>query len=102
DKDVEDLRWALRLRADVVALSFVRSAADVERVHEVMADSGVRLPVLAKIEKPEAVAQLEDVVEAFDGIMVARGDLGVELALEQVPVVQKRALQLARRRARPA
>lgn len=102
DKDVEDLRWALRLRADMVALSFVRSATDVERVHEVMADERVRLPVIAKIEKPEAVDQLEDVVDAFDAIMIARGDLGVELALEHVPVVQKRALQLARRRARPS
>ena len=102
EKDVEDLRWALHLRADMVALSFVRSAADVERVHAVMAEEGVRLPVIAKIEKPEAVDQLEDVIDAFDAIMVARGDLGVELALEQVPVVQKRALQLARRRARPS
>ena len=102
EKDVEDLRWALHLRADMVALSFVRSAADLERVREVMAQEGVRLPVIAKIEKPEAVAQLEDIIDAFDAIMVARGDLGVELALEQVPVVQKRALQLARRRARPS
>jgi pyruvate kinase len=102
EKDIEDLRWALHLRADMVALSFVRSAADLERVREVMAQEGVRLPVIAKIEKPEAVAQLEDIIDAFDAIMVARGDLGVELALEQVPVVQKRALQLARRRARPS
>ena len=102
EKDVEDLRWALHLRADMVALSFVRSAADLVPVREVMTQEGVRLPVIAKIEKPEAVAQLEDIIDAFDAIMVARGDLGVELALEQVPVVQKRALQLARRRARPS
>ncbi|MEJ7726157.1 MAG: pyruvate kinase [Actinomycetes bacterium] len=102
EKDVEDLRWALHLRADMVALSFVRSSADLERVREVMTQEGVRLPVIAKIEKPEAVDQLEDIIDAFDAIMVARGDLGVELALEQVPVVQKRALQLARRRARPS
>ncbi len=102
EKDVEDLRWALHLRADMVALSFVRSAADLDRVRAVMDEEGIRLPVIAKIEKPEAVEQLEDVVDAFDAIMVARGDLGVELALEQVPVVQKRALQLARRRARPS
>ena len=89
EKDVEDLRWALHLRADVIALSFVRSADDIERVHAVMAEEGVRLPVIAKIEKPEAVEQLEDVIDAFDAIMVARGDLGVELALEEVPVVQK-------------
>jgi pyruvate kinase len=102
DKDVEDLRWALQLRADMVALSFIRSARDLERVHAVMAEAGSRLPVIAKIEKPEAVDQLDDIVDAFDAIMVARGDLGVELALEQAPVVQKRALQLARRRARPS
>ena len=102
EKDVEDLRWALHLRADMVALSFVRSAADLVPVREVMTQEGVRLPVIAKIEKPEAVDQLEDIIDAFDAIMVARGDLGVELALEQVPVVQKRALQLARRRARPS
>jgi len=102
EKDVEDLRWALHLRADMVALSFVRSAADLVPVREVMTQEGVRLPVIAKIEKPEAVDRLEDIIDAFDAIMVARGDLGVELALEQVPVVQKRALQLARRRARPS
>jgi pyruvate kinase len=102
DKDVEDLRWALRLRADLIALSFVRSAADIDPVHKIMDEEGVRLPVLAKIEKPQAVEQLEDVVGAFDGIMVARGDLGVELPLEQVPIVQKRAVTLARRLAKPA
>jgi pyruvate kinase len=102
EKDIEDLRWALHLRADMVALSFVRSAADVEEVRRVMAEEGIRLPVLAKIEKPQAVDNLEEIIHAFDGIMVARGDLGVELPLEQVPLVQKRAVALARRMARPA
>ena len=101
EKDKEDLRWALRTGVDLVALSFVRNAADVEDVHAVMDDEGHRIPVLAKIEKPQAVADLENIINAFDGIMVARGDLGVELPLEQVPLVQKRAITLARRRGRP-
>ncbi|MEV7176226.1 pyruvate kinase [Kitasatospora sp. NPDC093679] len=101
DKDVDDLRWALRLGADVVALSFVRSGRDVEDVHRVMDEEGRRLPVIAKIEKPQAVAALDAIVDAFDGIMVARGDLGVEMPLEQVPVVQKRAIKLAKRNAKP-
>ena len=102
DKDVEDLRWALRLRADMIALSFVRGPEDIEDVHRVMKEEGVTLPVIAKIEKPQAVERLDEVVRAFDGIMVARGDLGVELPLEQVPLVQKRAVDIARRNAKPA
>lgn len=101
DKDEQDLRWALQLRADMVALSFVRSAADIDGVLKIMAEEGVRLPVIAKIEKPQAVENLEEIVRAFDGIMVARGDLGVELPLEQVPMVQKRAVELSRRAAKP-
>jgi pyruvate kinase len=100
-KDLADLRWGLRLGADLIALSFVRSAADIVEVHRVMDEEGVRLPVLAKIEKPQAVDRLEEIVEAFDGIMVARGDLGVELPLEAVPLVQKQAVMLARERAKP-
>src|ERR687889_2850670 len=101
EKDEEDLRWALRLRADWIALSFVRTAADVDDVRRIMEEEGVRLPVIAKIEKPQAVDNLADIVRAFDGIMVARGDLGVELPLEQVPLVQKRAVELSRRNAKP-
>ncbi len=101
DKDVEDLRWALRTGVDMIALSFVRSAADLDRVHEVMDEVGVRLPVIAKIEKPQAVDNLQEIVDAFDGIMVARGDLGVELPLEQVPLVQKRAVAMAREVSKP-
>lgn len=101
DKDEQDLRWALGLRADYIALSFVRSADDINRVHEIMDEVGVRLPVIAKIEKPQAVAALEEIIDAFDGIMVARGDLGVELPLEQVPLVQKRAVELCRQKAKP-
>ena len=87
----DDLRWALRLGVDMIALSFVRDADDVDDVHEIMDEEGVRLPVIAKIEKPQAVDNLDEIVDAFDGIMVARGDLGVELPLEEVPLVQKRA-----------
>jgi pyruvate kinase len=101
DKDEADLRWALSIGADMIALSFVRSAADIEVVHKIMDEVGHRLPVIAKVEKPQAVDNLEEIVRAFDGIMVARGDLGVELPLEQVPMVQKRAVELARRAAKP-
>lgn len=101
EKDEQDLRWALKLGADMIALSFVRSAKDVARAHEIMREEGRFVPVIAKVEKPQAVAALEEIVDAFDGIMVARGDLGVELPLEQVPLVQKRAVELARRWAKP-
>ena len=101
EKDEADLRWGLGLGADIVALSFVRSAKDVEGVHRIMDEEGRRVPVIAKVEKPQAVDNLEEIVRAFDGIMVARGDLGVELPLDQVPMVQKRAVELARRAAKP-
>jgi pyruvate kinase len=101
DKDAEDLRFALSLGVDFVALSFVRHARDADLVREIMRREDVELPVIAKLEKPEAVENLEAIVEAFDGIMVARGDLGVELPLEEVPMVQKRAVQAARERNKP-
>lgn len=101
EKDEADLRWGLRYGADLIALSFVRDAKDIDRVHEIMEEEGIFLPVIAKIEKPQAVENLDAIVQAFDGIMVARGDLGVELPLEQVPVVQKMAISLARKRAKP-
>ncbi|MFB7664605.1 pyruvate kinase [Kitasatospora sp. NPDC056138] len=101
DKDVADLRWALRTGADLIALSFVRTGRDIEDVHRVMAEEGRYLPVVAKIEKPQAVEDLDAIVDAFDAIMVARGDLGVEMPLEQVPIVQKRAIKLAKRNAKP-
>ncbi|MFH8975618.1 pyruvate kinase [Streptomyces sp. NPDC017890] len=100
-KDEDDLRWALRNGFDVIALSFVRSGRDALDVHRIMDEEGRRLPVIAKIEKPQAVDNIEDIVAAFDGIMVARGDLGVEMPLEQVPIVQKRAIKLAKRNAKP-
>jgi pyruvate kinase len=101
EKDEADLRWGLRLGADLIALSFVRDAADIDRVHEIMAEEGRKVPVIAKIEKPQAVDNLEAIIDAFDAIMVARGDLGVELPLEAVPIVQKRAVELSRRMAKP-
>ncbi len=100
-KDEADLRWALEVGVDMVAMSFVRSPDDALLARKVMAEAGRQAPLIAKIEKPEAVAVLPDIVDAFDGIMVARGGLGVELPLEQVPAVQKRAISLARERARP-
>jgi len=101
EKDAADLRFALSLGVDFIALSFVRHARDVDLVREIMRQEDVEVPVIAKLEKPEAIENLEAIVDAFDGVMVARGDLGVELPLEQVPLVQKRAVQAARERNKP-
>ncbi len=101
EKDKEDLRWALHLTVDFIALSFVRSAADVEDVRDVMREEGIFLPVIAKIEKPQAIDNIEEIVDAFDGFMVARGDLGVECPLEDVPFLQKQVIDVARRHAKP-
>jgi len=102
DKDEADLRWALATGADMIAMSFVRTPDDASLARKIMTDMGrPGVPLIAKIEKPEAVKFLPDIVDAFDGIMVARGDLGVELPLEQVPTVQTQAIKLARERARP-
>jgi pyruvate kinase len=101
-KDTEDLRWALHLRADMIALSFVRSAQDAADVRAVMEEEGVLLPLIAKIEKPQAIECIDEIIAAFDGVMVARGDLGVEMPLEDVPFLQKRLVEAARRNAKPA
>ena len=101
EKDIDDLRWGLKAGADFIALSFVRNAADIKDVHAIMDEVGIHVPVIAKIEKPQAVANLEEIVDAFDGIMVARGDLGVEMPIEDVPMVQKRCVELARDAAKP-
>ena len=101
EKDIEDLRWGLRAGADFIALSFVRNAADINDVHAIMDEEGIRIPVIAKIEKPQAVENIAEIVDAFDGIMVARGDLGVELPIEDVPLVQKLCVELARDMAKP-
>ncbi len=101
EKDVDDLRWALRLSVDFVALSFVRSPDDVNDVRRIMKEEGVSLPVIAKIEKPQAIDHLDEVIAAFDGFMVARGDLGVECPLEDVPFLQKQVIEKARVNAKP-
>lgn len=101
EKDIADLRWALKAGVDFIALSFVRTAQDIKDVHRVMAEEGIKIPVIAKIEKPQAVENLQEIVDAFDGIMVARGDLGVELPIEDVPMVQKQCITLARESAKP-
>jgi pyruvate kinase len=101
EKDIEDLRWALHLSVDFIALSFVRSASDADDVRRIMAEEGVRVPVIAKIEKPQAIENLDEVIAAFDGFMVARGDLGVECPLEDVPFLQKQVIEKARRNAKP-
>jgi pyruvate kinase len=101
EKDMDDLRWGLKVGADFIALSFVRNADDIKDVHRIMDEEGIRVPVIAKIEKPQAVDNLVSIVDAFDGIMVARGDLGVELPIEDVPLVQKRCVELARDAAKP-
>jgi pyruvate kinase len=100
-KDEADLRWALSLQADMIALSFVQGPEDAVLAQRIMDEAGVRLPLIAKIEKPQAVEALPEIIEAFDGIMVARGDLGVELPLEQVPMAQKRIVEQARAQAKP-
>jgi pyruvate kinase len=100
-KDMADLRWALGLRADMIALSFVQGPGDAGPARRIMDEAGVTLPLIAKIEKPQALQALPEVIEAFDGIMVARGDLGVELPLEQVPMAQKRMIERAREKAKP-
>ncbi|WP_067434272.1 pyruvate kinase [Nocardioides jensenii] len=100
-KDKDDLRFALHLGVDFVALSFVRSARDAEDVRAIMREEGILRPVIAKIEKPQAIDNLDEVIKAFDAFMVARGDLGVECPLEDVPFLQKQVIEKARRNAKP-
>ena len=101
EKDAADLRFALNLGVDYIALSFVRSASDAEDVRKIMREEEILLPVIAKIEKPQAIDNLDELVEVFDGFMVARGDLGVECPLEEVPFLQKKVIVAARRNAKP-
>lgn len=101
EKDEEDLRWGIRTGADVIAMSFVRFASDIDRAHEIMDEEGHRVPVIAKIEKPQAVENLEEIVKAFDGIMVARGDMAVEMPFEEVPLITKRCIELSRSYGKP-
>jgi pyruvate kinase len=95
EKDRKDLEFGLEHGVDAVALSFVRSAADVTAVKQIVAAHGSDVPVIAKLEKPQAIDHLEEILEAADGVMVARGDLGVEMAPEKVPVIQKHVIRRA-------
>jgi pyruvate kinase len=95
EKDQADLAWGIELGVDYIALSFVRRAGDVHALKKIMKRRGVSIPVLAKLEKPEAIANLDAILKASDGVMVARGDLGVEMAPERVPLIQKRIIQRA-------
>lgn len=101
EKDKEDLRWAVKIGADIIALSFVRNAKDYQDAYEIMKEEGRIIPVIAKVEKPQAVDNLEEIVKTFDGIMVARGDLGVEMPLEVVPLIQKQCIELSRKYGKP-
>lgn len=95
EKDRGDLEFGLAQGVDMVAVSFVRSAADIRSVKRVISDQGCEVPVIAKLEKPQALDRLEEILEATDGVMVARGDLGVELPPEKVPVIQKHVIRRA-------
>ncbi len=95
EKDRKDLEFGLSHGVDAVALSFVRTAADVNMVKQIISSHGSDVPVIAKLEKPQAIDHLEEILEAADGVMVARGDLGVEMAPEKVPVIQKHVIRRA-------
>jgi pyruvate kinase len=100
-KDLEDLQFALQHRFHWVGLSFVRKANDIDELREIIAAAKMDTRIVAKIEKPEAVKNLDDIIEAADGVMVARGDLGVEIPLEQVPLLQKRIVKKCQQMAKP-
>ena len=93
EKDIIDLKWAVEQNADYIALSFVRRASDCEHAKKLISEAGGRAPLIAKIEKAEAIDHLDEIIAAADGIMVARGDLGVETSVELVPVYQKRIIE---------
>jgi pyruvate kinase len=100
-KDRRDLEFGLQEDFDWIALSFVRSARDADEIRRLMNTAGKPRPLLAKIEKPEAVDRIAEIIEVFDGLMVARGDLGVETSIERVPGIQKRLIRHANRAAKP-
>jgi pyruvate kinase len=101
DRDREAIAIAARAGVDWLALSFIRSPSAAEELRSTARQSGLDVPILAKIERPEAVEQADAIIAAFDGIMVARGDLGVEIPLERVPTVQKRLIAQARQAGKP-
>lgn len=100
-KDLDDLAFGIRLGVDMIALSFVRDVTDIRGAHEKIRSVGGSQPLIAKIEKPQAVEHLEEIVRESDGVMVARGDLGVEMRPEMVPLIQKRLIRLANREGKP-
>jgi pyruvate kinase len=100
-KDKKDLKFGLEAGVDLVAISFVRSAKDVKAVQRIIAAAGKDTPVIAKLEKPQAIENLDEILEAAGGVMVARGDLGVEMPPEQVPIIQKHVIRRAQRWRKP-
>ncbi|MGC8863937.1 MAG: pyruvate kinase, partial [Armatimonadota bacterium] len=101
ERDIDDLRFGLEYGVDWVAASFVRSADDIVPLREVMREVGRQVPVVAKIERPEAVRNIVGIVEAYDAVMVARGDLGIELPIHEVPVIQKTIIKHCNRLGKP-
>lgn len=101
EKDVEDLEFAFQFDLEWVALSFVRKASDIHEIKARIKKAGVNTKVIAKIEKPEAIANLDEIIEATDGLMVARGDLGVEIPSENVPLLQKRMVKKCNKVGKP-
>lgn len=101
EKDRADLRWGLEHGVDWAASSFVRSPEDIVPLRKVMREAGRRVPVIAKIERPEAVKNIHGIIEAYDGVMVARGDLGIELPIDEVPVIQKNIIRHCNRAGKP-
>ncbi|WP_421877785.1 pyruvate kinase [Marinoscillum sp.] len=101
EKDIEDLEFAFQFDLEWVALSFVRKASDIHEIKKRIEKAGVHTKVIAKVEKPEAIANLDEIIEATDGVMVARGDLGVEVPSEKVPLLQKRMVKKCNRLGKP-
>ncbi len=95
EKDIADLKWAVEQNVDYIALSFVRRAEDCSRAKTMIREAGGRAPLVAKIEKAEAIDHLDEIIATADAVMVARGDLGVETSVELVPVYQKRIIEKA-------
>ena len=97
-KDQKDLKYAISKELDWIALSFVRNADDVNNLRKIIEEtSDEKIPIIAKIEKPEAITNIEEIIQSSDGVMVARGDLGIEIPSEQVPLLQKRIVYLAKK-----
>jgi pyruvate kinase len=101
EKDREDILFGIRHDVDYIALSFVRSVSDIESVRDILDEQGASVPLIAKIEKHEALSQLDAILDNVQGVMIARGDLGVEIPIEKVPVIQKEIIRSANSKAIP-